>query len=259
MTYIKSVIRTVGVAAAVTLAVSAAKAQPAAAEYQINNGGLETVNWSFDGNSDSGLAGGITLTYVSGSTQPGTFTTICTDLGGVVYLGENYSYSAPQFFAGRSGLDPTWGTTSGNQMNNAAAAIQAAAEIFNTYSYVLAGNNTDAKAGLQLAVWAALYNTTAGATLSSSTTSLNGPRFNVLGYSGAAYTDAATYMTAANFQVPYVGSLLIPEPNSQNGLTAQEMLVNVTPVPEPTTLIAGALLLVPFAASTIRLRKNRAA
>jgi len=32
------------------------------------------------------------------------------------------------------------------------------------------------------------------------------------------------------------------------------------PVPEPTTLIAGALLLLPFGASTLRLlRKNRAA
>ena len=36
--------------------------------------------------------------------------------------------------------------------------------------------------------------------------------------------------------------------------------VNLTAVPEPTTLIAGALLLLPFAASTLRrLRKNRVA
>jgi len=35
---------------------------------------------------------------------------------------------------------------------------------------------------------------------------------------------------------------------------------NVTPVPEPTTLISGALLLLPFGASTLRiLRKNRVA
>jgi hypothetical protein len=32
------------------------------------------------------------------------------------------------------------------------------------------------------------------------------------------------------------------------------------PVPEPTTMVAGALLLLPFGASTLRiLRKNRAA
>lgn len=42
----------------------------------------------------------------------------------------------------------------------------------------------------------------------------------------------------------------------------QDMLVKVSavPVPEPTTLIAGALLLLPFAASTLRfVRKNRVA
>ena len=42
----------------------------------------------------------------------------------------------------------------------------------------------------------------------------------------------------------------------------QDMIVkvNAVPVPEPTTMIAGALLLLPFGASTLRiLRKNRAA
>ena len=36
--------------------------------------------------------------------------------------------------------------------------------------------------------------------------------------------------------------------------------LTITPVPEPTTMIAGALLLLPFGASTLRmLRKNRMA
>jgi hypothetical protein len=35
--------------------------------------------------------------------------------------------------------------------------------------------------------------------------------------------------------------------------------LKVTPIPEATTMIAAAALLVPFAASTIRLRKSRAA
>ena len=35
---------------------------------------------------------------------------------------------------------------------------------------------------------------------------------------------------------------------------------NLSPVPEPTTVIAGALLLLPFGASTLRLlRKHRTA
>ncbi len=37
-------------------------------------------------------------------------------------------------------------------------------------------------------------------------------------------------------------------------------MYNPTPVPEPTTLVAGALLLLPFAASTLRfVRRNRRA
>lgn len=40
----------------------------------------------------------------------------------------------------------------------------------------------------------------------------------------------------------------------------QDMVVSITPVPEPTTLVAGALLLLPFGMSTLRrLRKHGAA
>jgi hypothetical protein len=53
-------------------------------------------------------------------------------------------------------------------------------------------------------------------------------------------------------------------PGSLNGGWDKPSDVNVevygTPVPEPTTMIAGALLLLPFGVSTVRkLRKNRAA
>lgn len=45
-----------------------------------------------------------------------------------------------------------------------------------------------------------------------------------------------------------------------NGVGGATLLSAPTPVPEPTTMIAGALLLLPFGASAIRiLRKNRAA
>jgi hypothetical protein len=57
--------------------------------------------------------------------------------------------------------------------------------------------------------------------------------------------------------------LLVPDPTTQNGNIAQELLLRTTdadPVPEPTTMVAGVLLLLPFGASTLRvLRKNRAA
>jgi hypothetical protein len=68
----------------------------------------------------------------------------------------------------------------------------------------------------------------------------------------------------ANFNIRSVGS-----GNSPNGLYVAAHVGGIgvngddsgwVTVPEPTTMIAGGLLLLPFAASTIRfMRKNRAA
>ena len=88
---------------------------------------------------------------------------------------------------------------------------------------------------------------------------MNGGRFSVNG-TGGAYADAANYIQAATFNLLYDGSLLVPDPNAQYGLTAQEMIFDAVAVPEPTTLVAGALMLLPFGASTLRiLRRNRVA
>jgi hypothetical protein len=49
-------------------------------------------------------------------------------------------------------------------------------------------------------------------------------------------------------------------PGGWFGVRAESLTITGTPVPEPTTIIAGALLLLPFGASTLRiLRKNRTA
>ncbi len=52
------------------------------------------------------------------------------------------------------------------------------------------------------------------------------------------------------------GEIIAAGPNSQVNIASRGAVQGVTPVPEPTTLIAGALLLLPFAASTIRSRKR---
>jgi hypothetical protein len=55
------------------------------------------------------------------------------------------------------------------------------------------------------------------------------------------------------------------DPNPQDSVTYDMLRIGTTwadvvPVPEPATMIAGALLLLPFGASTLRiLRRNRAA
>jgi len=52
----------------------------------------------------------------------------------------------------------------------------------------------------------------------------------------------------------YVGYLLKP-----TDTTAQELLIDVTPVPEYGTMVAGALMLLPFVASTLRIVRKKPA
>ena len=163
MIKIKRVIWMVASVITTACGINAAMAQ---ATYTVDAGGLENFNLSMDGSTiANALAGGIQLNYVSGTGS--SFTSLCTDIAGTLYLGYNYSYAAPTGFAGQSGLDPTWGAGNASGLNNvanAAAAIQAAADLFYKFGSVLSNPSTsqailDQKAGLQLAVWAALYNT----------------------------------------------------------------------------------------------------
>jgi hypothetical protein len=225
--------------------------------YVIGDGGLEVFNITWDGTTENGLVGGIKLTqqYAAGpnhqSGMPQVLYTVCTDVGGTLFLGYPYGYTQPQAFNGHTGVDPNWG--SGNQnavvnSANAAAAIQAAADVFYHHSSVLSLGNTTDKAALQLAVWEALYDTVAG----SSTYSLQQGRFKANSGDGLAITEAQLWLSQVNPNATYAGSLLIPDPIPQYGLPPQEVLYNITPVPEPTTLIAGALLMVPMGISGFR-------
>jgi hypothetical protein len=247
----KYLVHTLALALAATWGVSQARATTT---FTIGNGGLETFNLTWDGHTENALAGGIALTWAGGDAIPSSVS-VCTDIGATVYLGYNYTYSGPTVFNGQTGIAPTW--EAGNASANAPAAIQAAADIFYHHQGVLTSGSVSDRAALQLAVWEALYDTTAGSTAYS----LTGGRFSVnSGDDTAAIRTAATWLSQVNVKARYAGDLLIPTPQSQYGLNAQEMFYNVTPVPEPTTLIAGALLLLPFGASTLRvLRRNRAA
>ena len=128
---------------------------------------------------------------------------------------------------------------------------------------MLAGTDLSAKAGLQLAVWVALYDTSAGGGISyacaNKGTTITGARFSVnnavQSSDAAAITDALHYLNALSGPYNNAGYLLVPDSISQNGKIAQELFINggdFTPagfVPEPTTYgaLAGAgLLLVSF-------------
>lgn len=281
---LKMVVQGVATSMAMSCGLGVAVAQ---SSYLVT-GNFESFNVAIDGTTlNNALAGGIDMTVVSG---PGSsFETVCSDISGTLYLGGTYSYDAPVGFAGQTGIAPTWGAGNGSSLvsvANASAAIQAAADVFYKFQSVFTegapigglGGETvlDDQAALQLAVWAALYNTTAG---QSTPILLNGSRFSVQSLatevaSGSwgsiaagtadALTEATAMLDAVNLSDQYSGDLLVPDPVPQNGgygpaynAIPQEVLINITPVPEPTTLIAGGLLLLPFAASALRSRNKR--
>jgi hypothetical protein len=201
------------------------------------------------------LVGAISLKPSFGS----TITTVCTDIKGVVYIGSQYNF-VQGVFNGQTGYDPKWAALSGG---NPATAIDQAAYIYQTYGNLLTAGSASQAAAVQLAVWKVLYdngdanydNFGAGVFTVKPT---NAGDSTVL----TAITDAKTYVDAAVAQnQQYVGYLLQPTDSNGNPTTdVQEMLYNITPVPEPTTIIAGALLLLPFGFSTLRIvRRNRAA
>lgn len=248
-------------------------AASASVTYQINDGGLESFNVAIDGNAINGaLAGGIQINKVGGdASMPASYVTVCTDIQGTLYLGRSYTYDTPTApFSGQTGVNPTWGAVntpaylSGSSADtaNAAQAIQNAAYLFYTFGQPTSigiGGTTDQRAALQLAVWEALYDTTALGTVT-------GSRFTVSAGS-AAVTLASTWISDLNSQANagnfgYTGYLLYPDPLSvpnNNNEPPQELLIGANPVPEAPTVIAGALLLLPFGASAFKiLRKKRA-
>lgn len=178
--------------------------------------------------------------------------TVCVDILGDLNNGYAYNFGTTGF-AGQSGQNPhPWGVDTGGA--DAAQAIQNAAYLYDNLKSTLAGGSASEKAGVQLAIWAALYNTGAG----QDWTQLDTGRFHVNSGDAVAKADAVTYLSTllgANGNSPnsYDGNLMV---TTNPNINAQEVLV---PVPEPTTVLAGMLLLLPFGASTIRhLRRNTA-
>lgn len=229
---------------------------------------------SIDGTDESGYVGAIKLTA-----GPVTINTVCTDIAGVVYLNSTYNYTQKTFAAApTSGIAPFWGSvntpgylsTHANVVNTASATqgIQNAAYLFAQYGSYLTSGTLSQKAAVQIAVWAALYDSgnsqdwATDLSYSSGTTA----RFHAAAPSGdaAALTTAIGWLNSAlgsdgtGAHTTYSGNVLYSSDLNANGTKAQEMLYMPTPVPEPTTVLAGVMLLLPFGASAIRhVRKQK--
>jgi len=239
--------------------------------YQISNAGLETANVSFDGTAYDGiLAGGIGITQTGGSGGPSSYVSVCTDFLGSLYLGSTYSYNSPisTSTAGLIGIDPTWGADNAGKSGSSAdvttakLAIQNAAELFYNNIAILMTGTTDQKAGLQLAIWTALYDTTAAGNVITAASRFTFDPTSSAGHLALDWLSELVNPTTSSFVEPPVG-VLVPSPataangNNPDGAPPQELLV-ITPVPEASTIIAGALLFLPFGLCSLKsFRKSR--
>jgi hypothetical protein len=227
--------------------------------YRIDDNTVDLIGGfsaSLDGTSvGSGFyAGGIQITKQGDGPagMPAQYTTFCMDVGGDLILGSTYGFSAPTPFAGHSGLAPLGGW--GYAPSDAPAAIQNAAYLFYKYGAgstgALASGSADQMAGLQLAIWEALYDTGNSQGLGVGLSANANSRFVISGGNTVDYTDANNYLASLSSNQNYPGYLLIPAPFAQNGIggAGQELLINAGDfmgVPEPATYgaLAGAGLL----------------
>jgi hypothetical protein len=187
------------------------------------------------------------------------FWSVCLSPDGQLLAG-THTYDQLTFEAAHSGANPpNWVGTSGNLYG-----IQNANWLWREYRTT--ATSKDAGSGLAMAMYAALYNSTAYGQVD---TSASAP-FQVTtwagGVGGAAKLNYDTYLAALNaagsFNTSsgpdsdiYNGYVLRPQPGENVG---QDFILIGSPVPEPTTLIAGVLLLLPFGISTLRIyRRNR--
>jgi hypothetical protein len=241
---------------AVSLAALGVVNQANATWYTIGDGGLEWGwNLNIDGFQHGGGVGGIEIKPTDGLGN--TYITVCTDISGNVTLTSKYDFKSIPF-KGQYGLNPNWGYKSDTTADpdKAYAAIQNAAYIFDKNKDVLYATGTGStvyKAALQLAVWEALYDTGNPAGFSFTKPG----RFEASGSSAAA-SIALDMLKALPSTTEYSGNLLQTFIGTEPNIAVQELIGILTPVPEPTTVLAGALLLLPFGVITLgKMRKNR--
>jgi len=200
-------------------------------------------------------AGAFNLTVKDTTTGGSSFTiqSFCTDVA--VDWKSSDTYTAKNF-AGQTGVDPHWASVAG---------IQDVAYLYNTY-FVGQTLNADQDAGLQLAIWKVLYDSGVNGVVGSSVASFNSGKLQAWGFGAAAMNDALAYVTDVNTAinngtfVTYAGLWLDPNDNNSQGLiyTPASPTGNGGAVPEPSTVFAASLLLLPLGVGIARtLRKQR--
>jgi len=202
---------------------------------------------------------------ISGLANNFAIQSICLSPLGDLTTG-TYQYNYETFAAANPGANPSAWQWNQNNSNPQYWGIQNANYLWlkNSAAIEQAGNATGA-AALMLAMYDALYNSTGYGTVGTGTPTKGFlPNFA----STAEQNDYTAYvnsLTAAGVEANLAnGYVFVPTDNNPGGPSGQSFIIlspgeTLNVVPEPTTMIAGALLLLPFGASTLRiLRKKHA-
>ncbi len=192
-----------------------------------------------------------------------------------------HTYNIESFSAAGTGIYPSAWTQSGGQ-NNQQWGVNNAAYLWSTYGMDIVNNpsgsytgtQSQAAAALEFAIWTALYDSSGygqlGVPSNWNWVAPTGQMDSTTKYWYNIYVSALTSsgITGPQFEGNILegqGALGYPF-NGQTGQSQEFFLLETpthnsipTPVPESSTMIAGALLLLPFGASTLRIfRKHRA-
>jgi len=200
----------------------------------------------------NGVVGGNGLTGAAGS----AFRTFCIEYNEHITLPGNYNANLntqAEHGSGGPNPDPISLATAWLYSQFRAGTLAASVSFYNTGTYAdnATGNNS-----LQQAIWWLEQETSAfgvGAPSGSELSFNNYLVTTAVLATGAADADAARLIDAN-------GAYGVFALNLYSGTTTYNQDMLSIAVPEPSTIVAGALLLLPFGASTIKiLRKKRAA
>ncbi len=204
------------------------------------------------------IAGAFSLNVVNHS-QGGAnlqIQSFCTDAG--VQWQKNDEYTARSFANSGSGVNPAWSA--------GISSIQDAAYLYNTY-FVGKTLTAAQNASLQLAIWKVLYDSVDGGIVANPCF-MNG-NLQACGFGRAVMADALAMVLSVNTAINngtfvyYDSSWLSPNDGKSQGLiytpSANTPNVPTTAVPEPATIVAGALMLLPFGISAVKIIRRKQA
>jgi hypothetical protein len=195
------------------------------------------------------------------------FYSVCLSPAGLLD-GNQHTYNVVPFGSANPGIYPSAWAWNGDSAHPQYWGVQNAAYIWNTFGMNIV-DNTDSvgvqnqrAAALEFAVWTALYDSTGYGKLDAPSNFV--APTGLMDATTLSYYNAYLLALKSASSIPlYTGNVLEGQGAVSGGAgsgQSQEFFMLGTPIPEPTTMIAGALLLLPFGASTLRfLRKNRAA